>query len=483
MAETVLTHLRNRWECPGGYRQVLRMAVPLILSTAAWSVQLFVDRMFLSWYSPEAVAAAMPAGILSFTLSSLFIGTTGYVNTFVAQYWGARRPERIGPSVWQGMYVALAGGLFMLAMIPLAAPFFRFIGHAPEVRDLETIYFRTVCTGSFFHIAASGFAGFFSGRGKNWPIAAINGINTAVNILLNYLLIFGNGPFPELGVQGAAIGTVAGAFTAFVAYLAIIFRPKNDRDYHTARGWRLDPELFARLLRYGVPSGVQFLLDTTGFTAFLLMIGRLGMVELAATNIAFNINTLAFMPMIGCGIAVSMLVGQYLGQNRPDHAARSVWSGFQITQTYMVIMAAGYLLLPEVFLAPFAANADPLTFEPIRRITLTLLKFVAIFSVFDTMNIIFASAIKGAGDTRFVMGMIIGMSLGGLVLPSYVVLVVLGADIYAGWILITAYIVILGFAFLTRFLGGKWREMRVIEQASHTVPPTYPAAPSTEYEA
>ncbi len=99
--------LNNRWRCEGGYREVLAIAIPLILSTGAWGIQHFVDRMFLTWYSPEAIAAAMPAGILNFTIMSLFLGTAGYVSTFVAQYHGASRCERIGPILWQGMYVAI----------------------------------------------------------------------------------------------------------------------------------------------------------------------------------------------------------------------------------------------------------------------------------------------------------------------------------------------------------------------------------------
>ena len=115
-------YVTTRWTSTGGYREVLVIAVPLILSTSAWSVQHFVDRMFLSWYSPETLAASMPAGILFFTLMSLFIGTASYVSTFVAQYFGAERYERIGPALWQGVYISLLGGLLLLCLIPFFNP-------------------------------------------------------------------------------------------------------------------------------------------------------------------------------------------------------------------------------------------------------------------------------------------------------------------------------------------------------------------------
>ncbi len=472
--------LRTRWREEGGYREVLSLAVPLILSTGAWSVQHFVDRMFLTWYSPEAIAAAMPAGIVNFTLMSLFLGTAGYAGTFVAQYYGAKRYERIGPAVWQGVYVAVIGGVVLLAVIPLARPFFRAVGHAPQVQAYEVVYFRILCFGAFPAIAASAFAGFFTGLSRVWPVMWGNVLATAVNLLLDYALIFGHWGMPRLGVKGAAVATVASGVFLFSFYLLLLAQPAVRRTYHTLRGWRFDRELFGRLMHFGLPSGIQFFLDIFGFTAFLLFVGRLGTIPLAATNIAFNINTLAFMPMVGFGIAISVLVGQRLGENRPDLAERSVWSGFHLTFTYMTTVAALYVVVPEVFIRPFAANADPAAFGPIGELTRVLLRFVAVYSLFDTMNIVFASAIKGAGDTRFVMRMIVVVSLLVFVLPVYVAITYLGAGIFAVWAIASVYISVLGVAFLLRFLGGRWKQMRVIEEAP--VPPVValPDAPATE---
>jgi MATE family multidrug resistance protein len=458
------------------------MAIPLILSTGAWSVQHFVDRMFLTWYSPTAIAASVPAGVLNFAIMSLFIGTAGYVNTFVAQYYGAGRRSRIGPSLWQGLYVSLIGGVVILPLALAAEPIFRFVGHEAAIQEQEAVYFRILCYGAFFPVASSALTGFFSGRGKNWPVMCINTAATSVNIVLDYALIFGRWGLPEMGIGGAALATVAAGIFSFAAYIVLICRPSLDRIYHTIRGWRLDISLLKRLIRFGLPSGVQFLLDVTGFTAFLLMVGRLGMEQLAATNIAFNINTLAFMPMIGFGIAISVLVGQYLGDNKPELAERSIYSGAHLTFFYMTLLAAAYVLVPDVFIAAFSAQADPVQFEPIRRISIVLLRFVALYTLFDTANIIFASAIKGAGDTRFVMVMIVAVSLGVLVIPSYIALILLKANIYVAWVIVSAYIIILGASFFFRFLTGKWKHMRVIERVPHALPPQYPEVPSSEYE-
>jgi len=482
MSAPVYEFVQTRWRREGGYREVLTIAFPLILSTASWSIHHFLDRMFLAWYSPEAVAASMPAGLVNFTILSLFVGTASYVGTFVAQYFGAGRSGRIGPAMWQGLYVAGIGGIVHLSLIPFAGPMFRHIGHEPLVQEYETVYFQIMCLGAVPGIAAPAIGGFFAGRGRTWPVMWVNVFATAVNVVMNYILIFGKWGFPQLGVKGAAIGTVIAGYCGLAAYTVLISRPEYNRRYRTLSGWRFDPSLFARLMRFGLPNGVQFLLDVAGFTAFVLMVGRLGTSALAATVIAFNINTLAFMPMIGFGMAVSMLVGQQLGRNRPEMAQRSVYSGFHMTLTYMATVAALYVFVPDLFIAPFEAHADPESFQTVRATTLVLLRFVAVFCLFDTLNIVFASAIKGAGDTRFVMIMLLVVSLFVLVMPTYIALVHFGANIYVGWTIATVYICTLGLSFLMRFLAGKWKSMRVIEETIPVLPQTLPEAPTASVE-
>jgi MATE family multidrug resistance protein len=315
------------------------------------------------------------------------------------------------------------------------------------------------------YLASYALSGFYSGRGKTWPVMWVNIIATALNLILDYALIFGHWCFPEMGIKGAGIATVIAGIFSFIAFLKLISAREFNQTYHTIDGWRPEKELFIRLLRFGAPSGVQFFLEMFGFTAFVLLVGRLGTASLAATNIAFNINTLAFMPMIGCGIAISMLVGRYLGADKPDLAQISAYSGFHMTFMYMTSIAAAYVLLPDIFVAPFALKADPQRFSEIYRYSVMLLRFVAVYSIFDAMNIIFCSAIKGAGDTRFVMLITVILSLFVLIVPTYLAIVVFEYGLMISWFLATIYVILLSLAFYLRFLNGKWKTMRVIERA------------------
>ncbi|HVN72152.1 MAG TPA: MATE family efflux transporter [Desulfomonilia bacterium] len=480
----MVTFLKDRWSREGGFREVLVLAFPLVLSTGSWSLLHFVDRMFLSWYSPETIAAAMPSGILNFTVMSFFLGTASYVSTFIAQYHGAQMYNRIGPALWQGLYFSLIGGILVLGMIPLARPIFDLVGHAPAVRENEIVFFQYLCLGGFPAIAASALSGFFTGLGRAWPVMWVDVIATIINLILDYAMIFGNWGFPEMGMKGAAIATVISGVFSFTAYSVLISRSSYKKEFRIFSGWRPDTDLFRRLLKFGGASGVQFFLDMLGFTTFVLILGRLGTVNLAATNIAFNINTLAFMPMIGFGIAVSVLVGRYIGKGRTDLAARSTYSGFFMTFIYMSTIAVLYVAVPEIFTAPFAARSDAVVFPEIRHLTEILLRFVALYSVFDTMNVIFASAIKGAGDTRFVMFMIVLVSACVLVVPTYVAIMILGYGVMAAWVIVTLYVILLGFVFYLRFLQGNWKRMRVIEVVSaiKTIPPACSECPDTKFE-
>ena len=236
--------------------------------------------------------------------------------------------------------------------------------------------------------------------------------------------------------------------------------------YFTWVGKKLSIDQFKSLWKFGAPSGFQFLLDMVGFTIFVLLLGRLGRTELAASNIAFQINTLAFMPMMGFGIAVSVLVGQNIGKRDPEKAAFSTWSAAHLTFTYMITISLLYVLIPELFLMPFGLKADPVVFQKTVDYGIVLLRFIALYSVFDALNIIFASAIKGAGDTKFVMYMAVFLSWTIMVIPTYFSIVVFELDLFVAWWFATAYVIILGFLFLFRFLQGKWKHMSVIEEIS-----------------
>ena len=282
---------------------------------------------------------------------------------------------------------------------------------------------------------------------------------TALNIVLNYLLIFGNFGLPEMGIAGAGLSTVLSGLLNLLILATLLFSRYNRRNFNTISGWQFEKPLFLRL---------QFFADMASFSIFLLIIGRLGAVELAASNVALNISLLAFMPMLGMGIAVNILVGQSLGADKPDAANRATFSGLHIASVYMGTLSLLYFLVPNIFIHPFTLKADVADFAAIRPHAELALKCVAVWSLFDSIGIIASSALKGAGDTKFILYSVIIVSILMLIIPTYVGIEILGWGLKSAWSAGIAYIICLSTVFALRYRQGKWRSMRVIEGDTKT---------------
>jgi MATE family multidrug resistance protein len=267
------------WKYTNRYRYVFQVCIPLVMSTAAITVMEFTDRVFLSNYSLNAIAAATPSGVVAFLFIVFFSGVAGYGSVFIAQYTGSGAHQRVGAVVWQTVYFALAAGIALAGISLLAVPIFKLGGHAPEIQHLEVIYFRILCLGAVLHVTETGLSSFFTGRGMTRPVMVINTAGMLVNIPLDYALINGVLGFPELGITGAAMATVFSWGLILVLYTILIFTKANDRQYLVRKARTFDRDLFIRLMKYGIPGSLQFCLDVFAFMFFIFMVGRIGKVE------------------------------------------------------------------------------------------------------------------------------------------------------------------------------------------------------------
>jgi multidrug resistance protein, MATE family len=452
------------WNRPAGGREVLRVAAPLIVSSLSWTVMTFIDRMMLNWVSGTAMSAAFSSSVVWWAMVCLPMGLCMYANTFVAQYHGAGQHERIGLSMWQAIWIAIGFTPLMLAAIPLAPWFFTLAKHGPEAYAMEVEYFQILCGGAPGLLIAQAGAAFYGGRGETWVVMWVDSAAAVLNLVLDYFWIFGYAGFPAWGLAGAAWATVVSFSVKAVVYLLLPLQREHRARYGTLRGLRFEPNLIRRMIFFGGPAGLQMLLDVTGFTVFILLVGRLGAVERDATTMAFSISSVAFMPIWGLSNAVSILVGQHLGEDRDELAAQCTHTGLRMAWSYMAAMSLLYVFAPGLFLHGFAANAGESAVEAaaIYAMAVTLLKFVAAYNLLDATFMVFVAAIKGAGDTVFVLrvSLALALLLGAL---SYLSVEVWQLGVYGCWALITGWVWIAAFTFFLRFRQGKWRSMRVIE--------------------
>ncbi|MFH0958858.1 MAG: MATE family efflux transporter [Pseudomonadota bacterium] len=445
-----------------GYPELLRVALPLILSTSSLTLTLFVDRLMLSRHGIADVAAVTPGGITYFTICCFFQGTAQYTNALVAVKHGTG--DKIGCSkvVWQGIWFSLISFPFLMASIPLGCWVLGNTGHAPNLIELEKEYFRILMYSSVALPLNAALSSFFSGRGRTSPVLIGNLIGNAANIVLDYLLIFGNFGFPELGIKGAGIATAITNFFPTIYWAFLFLGKRFQKEFRTRKEIRFDKASFRTLLRFGLPSGAQFFLDIGAFTAFVLIVGKISEIDLAATNIALSIETLSFLPMVGLSTATCAIVGKYIGSRRVDIAEQRVTCAIGIALFYTGVVAIIFWVAPEYLLKlfmPYQGNPDD--FEPLMTRGITLVRIIAVYTLFDTIFIIFNGALKGAGDTRFAMWAQVVMAWFLFVPPVYFMVTYFELGIFAAWSWLLLYVVGIGAIFWLRFRSGHWKTIQI----------------------
>ena len=449
----------------GKYKEILRISLPLVLSMGATTFMEFTDRIFLGRYSMDALAASMPAGITSFLFTSFFMGTAGYVNVFIAQYIGANDNKGVGASLWQGIYFSIFGGIIMVLLAFTSVKLFGFIGHAPEIQKLEVIYFNILCYGTGASLLGTTLSCFYSGRGLTRNVMLVHIIGTLFNIPLDYAIINGVWGFPELGIQGAAIATVLSWILIASIFIILIFKRKYNERFKIWDARQFNPELFMRLMKFGIPGGVQFFLEILAFAFFILIVGRFGKQELAVTNLVMSINALSYMPMYGFSMGVSTLVGQAMGGGKPDSAVVAAKATAHIALSYVSGLVLLFIFFPTPLIKMFLpTDLAPADLNSIIDMGIILLRFVAAYLFFDSINVIYMGVLKGAGDSRFIMWSMGLAAVFFLFIPVWVGVTIFGMGLYFSWAFITIYIFMLCLMIFTRFYKGKWKTIRILEQ-------------------
>ncbi|OBQ51607.1 MATE family efflux transporter [Halodesulfovibrio spirochaetisodalis] len=460
----MLSRFKKRWNEPFGYRDVLNVGLPLVVSLGSTTAMEFTDRIFLSNYSLISIAAALPAAMVNLVFLLFAMGISSYSSVFIAQYYGACKCEKVGSVVWQAIYFCCFAWVLIASLVFVAEPFFAFIGHAPEVQKEEVTYFSILTLGTGFAIIANAIGCFFTGLGQTRPNMVVNIIAVVINIPLDYMLINGVGIFPEMGITGAALATVSSWAMQLIMYAWLVFTPKNDATFLVKRAWRFNASLFFRMMRFGIPSGVNSFFDVFAFTVFIMVVGRLGEVELAASNIVLSINSLAFLPVVGLHIAASILVGQAMGRKDAAQARMAAHSVLHVALLWMGTFGALFLLFPYELTALFRPEAISVEeFATIQSMCRILLAYVALFCIQDAIALIFFGSLKGAGDTMYVMWAIALCATFCLGVPVIVARFVFDAGLHTLWALLIVYVCILSVTAFTRFRSGKWEQIQMLE--------------------
>lgn len=465
MLQGFMDTMRRRWQEPAGYGEVLRIGLPLVVSMASTTVMQFTDRLFLSRYSLDAIAAALPAGLVVVLFVLTCTGLIGYATVLIAQNLGAGRPHNVGNVLWQSLWLSVVLGLCIMSLSFFAEPIFAMSGHSSRLQELERSYFTVLCYGAISPLLASAMSSFFSGLGHTRPVMIANFAAMVINVPLDYMLIYGKWGFPEMGITGAAIATVCGSvLTALMLSLAI-FTKHNELLYKVCSQWQYSWKTMKLLLRYGAPSGFNLFAELFVFTWFAFVVGGIGEVPLGATNIAFSIHSIAFMPTLGFNVAVSSLVGNAMGAGNAKRAVRATRRTLHVTMLWMVTVGILFVTAPHMFVDVFVPEGmNSGAYASVQEMACILLYFVTGYCLFDSFTVVYAGALKGAGDTNFVMWNFAGTGLLALIVPAYILKFFGFWDVYILWSLLTFYGFSLATCFYIRYGRGKWQSLRILDE-------------------
>ncbi|MDR0734398.1 MAG: MATE family efflux transporter [Elusimicrobiota bacterium] len=441
---------------PGSAGLLLRVAVPLIITTSSQSIMQFVDRMFLSWYSTDTLAACLPAGLMSFAIISFFMGTCGYTSVFIANYYGQKRYASLSVALWQGVLVGAACWVIIAALTPVGDYIIGLSRHAPEVKVLERQYFNILTLFGGLAVINNALAGFFTGQGRTEVTMWVSLWGNIVNVALSYAMIFGKFGFPEMGIAGAAWSTVIGSFSITLIFLCMILSPRVRKKFRTHRLFGFHAPSARRLVKYGLPNGFGFFMDIFSFSVFAFFTGNIDKISLAASNIVLTLQSIIFMPLLGLAIAGQILMGQYVGRRQTDYGVKTTFTALKIGACYVILISIMFLSAPRFFTGMFAGGAFSADMALILDRTVPLMWMLCVFVWGDLTYLVFGDAIRGAGDTRFHMKAMACCAL-LLICGSWLIVGVLGGGIIAAWLWITFYAGATGAVMAWRFFSKRWQ--------------------------
>ena len=440
--------------------RLLIIAVPMVISQASDTIMLFVDRLFLSRLGGEYLAASMSGGLSQFMLSSFFVGTIGYVTAVVAQYYGSGRHKKCAVATFQAVLLAVMSYPILLALSPLMKLMFSGLGQSPLQVELAYTYFQTLIFGVVFMLTRYAIAGFFIGIGRTKVVMIANACGMLVNLPANYLLIYGKLGFPALGLRGAAIGTICGNFAILVILAFYYLRGANRREFGTNRAFQFNHEIFRTLVKFGVPAGIEMFLNVAAFNLFVQTMHTYGTDVAAAVTIAFNWDVVAFLPMLGMGHAVTSLVGQYIGAGNKGEVRDVVFTGLKTAWAYSFSMVVLFILAARPLVNLFLPGMESGGAD-VGHLAIVLLRLASIYILADSAQIVFVGALRGAGDTKWVMGA--SVALHWVFAGAAILMIrVLKVNPISAWIGLISFIVLLGIVMFARFRGGKWENIDML---------------------
>lgn len=449
---------------PSGLRTLLGLAWPVVLARSTQSVIGFADAIMVADLGEAALAATTTGALNTFSLAILPMGTVFIVQSFAAQLHGKGDLDGARRYAWYGLLLAGLLAVVGAAAIPLTGAALGVFAYEPEVHRLMSGYIgiRLLALGAIVGVEVLG--NWYAGLG-NTRLHMIAGVLAMVlNVALNWLLIHGNLGAPALGVEGSALASVIASWGAFALLLTVFLTDRSVRNRNAARGpgrsgrRGLRMAELLRMLRFGLPNGVNWFLEFAAFSVFVnVIVADLGTVALAAMMVVIQINSVSFMPAFGLSSASAILSGQAIGRGHHDEVAAIARRTLLVAGAWQGAVGLLYLSMPTTLMSAFGTTSDQAaTFIEMGA---AMLAVSTAWQLFDAVAMTLGETLRAAGDTAWCMW--VRLILGWfLFLPLAVIATrVLDGGPVAAIACVVVWFIALAGALTWRFLSGAWRHI------------------------
>ncbi len=441
--------------------ELLRLALPMVVSQGTFAVMIFTDRYFMSQIDPAHMAAAMGGGVASFFSFCFFIGLFSYANALAAQYLGAGEQEKCSKVVTQGLIMIVMSVPFLSLITFLVAGIFEGMGHEPEQVELERTYYLILMSGVLVTLAKTCISSYFAGIGRTHVVMICDVFGLVINVPLSYAMVFGKLGFPALGIVGAGISTVVATVLALLAFAAFYFSKEHRDTFSVLSSFSLEWKILRRFWRLGFPSGLELFLNVAAFNLFLLMFQSYGVTEGASAAIVFNWDILSFVPMIGLNVGVISMIGRFVGARDMARANEVMTAAFAVALAYSAVLAIAYSVfrypLVEVFAPP---SGD---FSAIRELSAFMMIGLSSYVMVDAVILVSGGILRGAGDTRWLMVASVSLHWAMLVAQFFIIRV-FELSPKVSWITLVALVFAIALVYALRLRSGRWRDPEFLER-------------------
>lgn len=386
-----------------------KLAIPIILGLLGHQVVALVDNIMVGQLGSAELAAVSLGNSFMFVAMSIGIGFSVAITPLVAEADGEKNKLKGKSAFKHGLFLCIVLGLILFGLLMIAKPLMRNMQQPPEVVELAMPYLTLVAASLIPLIVFQAFKQFSDGMSMTkYPMYATI-IANLVNIFLNYVFIFGKFGAPELGVLGAAIGTLASRVVMVGCLWYMLYKNEISRFFVTRiRIFTLSPRVLKKIVNLGFPSALQMFFEVGIFTSAVWLSGILGKNPQAANQIALNLASMTFMVAQGFSVVATIRVGNQKGLKNYSELRRIAISVFMLTTVLSMVFAGGFILfkddLPKIFLD---LNNPELAADNLEVVALAsqLLIIAAIFQFTDSLQVVALGALRGMQDVKIPMYM------------------------------------------------------------------------------